>query len=163
MKLIANLSTDEECAPRDLHKLGKDLPVFFDVMLLSVSKRSEVQTAQSEEFILNAISCTTNMLFYDAVKDPIIDQGTRVKIFKAYHPYLLYTQNEEIQIESCRVLSNLSRHQDLCDLYLTDDTFLKTVSVVLDHNLRDLVYYTVGIIINISLYGKEITRLLQAD
>lgn len=37
------------------------------------------------------------------------------------------------------------------------------MSVVLDHNLRDLVYYTVGIIINISLYGKEITKLLQGD
>lgn len=96
MKLIANLSTDKDFAPRDLHKLASDLPTFFDVMLLSVSKRSEVHSAQAEEFILNAISCTTNMLFYDAIKDPIIGHETRVKIFRAYHPYLLFTQNEEI-------------------------------------------------------------------
>ena len=48
-------------------------------------------------------------------------------------------------------------------MFLEDSTFLKTVSVVLDHNLRDLVYYTVGVIINISLYGKQITNLLAAD
>lgn len=31
---------------------------------------------------------------------------------------------------------------------------MKTLCTVLDHNLRDLVFYSVGIIINISLHGK---------
>jgi hypothetical protein len=35
--------------------------------------------------------------------------------------------------------------------------------VVLDHNLRDLVYYTVGIVINISIYGKNVHNLLMID
>jgi len=37
------------------------------------------------------------------------------------------------------------------------------MNVVLDHNLRDLVYYSVGIIINISLYGKKVQRLLVIE
>lgn len=68
--------------------------------------------------------------------------------------YLLETQNEEIQIESVRVISNLSRHASICELILDDATFLQTLCVVLDHNLRDLVFYSVGIIINISLHSK---------
>ena len=39
MKLIANLSTDEEFAYRDLHKMIKQLPEFFAVMLLAVANR----------------------------------------------------------------------------------------------------------------------------
>ena len=31
---------------------------------------------------------------------------------------------------------------------------MQTLSVVLEHTLRDLVFYSVGIIINISLHGK---------
>lgn len=42
-------------------------------------------------------------------------------------------------------------------------TFLKTLNVVLDHNLRDLVFYSVGIIINVSLHGKDTLKLLQLE
>lgn len=121
------------------------------------------QLETSEEFILNSISCTTNILFYDTIQKQILTEEVRAQIFQAFQPYLLATQNEEIQIESCRVLSNLSRHASCCDLYLHDNTFLKTINVVLDHNLRDLVYYTVGIVINISIYGKNVQNLLTID
>lgn len=53
-----------------------------------------------------------------------------------------------------RVISNLSRHSAICNYFLEDKTFLQTLCCVLDHNLRDLVFYSVGIIINISLHGK---------
>lgn len=65
------------------------------------------------------------------------------------------TQNEEIQIETVRVLSNLSRHPVLCDQFVNDETFLEALSVVLDHTLRDLVFYSVGIIINITLHPES--------
>ena len=48
----------------------------------------------------------------------------------------------------------MSRHSSICDYFLDDSTFLQTLCCVLDHNLRDLVFYSVGIIINISLHGK---------
>lgn len=69
-------------------------------------------------------------------------------------PHLLSSVNEEIQIESVRVISNLSRHCELCNTFLDDSQFIQTLCVVLEHTLRDLVFYSVGIIINISLHGK---------
>ncbi len=88
-------------------------------------------------------------------------------MFQTLKHFLLATQHEEIQIESVRVISNLSRHSTLCDMFLDDATIIKTLACVLDHNLRDLVYFSMGIIVNISLYGKgdkTATKLLgQAD
>lgn len=64
VKLVANLSTDEEAASRDLVLISEQalLKEFFAQLMQAVSVR-QIQT--SEEFILNAISCTTNILFYD--------------------------------------------------------------------------------------------------
>jgi hypothetical protein len=65
---------------------------------------------------------------------------------------MLFSQNEEVQIESARVLSNLSRHKVLCEEFVSDKEFLQILSIVMDTTLRDLVFYTVGIIINITLH-----------
>lgn len=66
IKLIANLSTDEEPTQRDLmaapRKLIQD---FFTNLMNAVQAR---QLPANEEFILNAISCTTNILFYDSAQ-----------------------------------------------------------------------------------------------
>lgn len=52
------------------------------------------------------------------------------------------------------MISNLSRHSLLCARFLADESFLETLGAVLDHTLRDLVFYSVGIIINMSLHGE---------
>lgn len=106
----------------------------------------------NEEFILNAISCITNVLFYDVPQKELLQNDIRINIFNSISMYILATQNEEIQIETVRVLSNLSRHSALCDEFVSDVTFLEALTVVLDHTLRDLVFYSVGIIINITLH-----------
>ena len=43
--------------------------------------------------------------------------------------------------------------------------FLQTLAAVLDHNLRDLVFYSIGIIINMSLHGegKQVSTSLLAE
>ena len=72
------------------------------------------------------------------------------------------TQNEEIQIETVRVLSNLSRHRALSAQEFTkEEGFLSMLVVVLDHTLRDLVFYSVGIIINMSLHDEVRPALLK--
>lgn len=151
IKLIANLATDEQASSRELPTLTHLLEPFFSNLMAAVASRS---LEQHEEFILNAISCTTNILFYDNPTVSIITDKTRIKLFQTLKQFLLATQNEEIQIESVRVISNLSRHSSICDYFLSDTTFLRTICCVLDHNLRDLVFYSVGIVINISLHGK---------
>lgn len=40
--------------------------------------------ASSEEFILNAISCTTNILFYDTLQTPVVTDETRISLFQTF-------------------------------------------------------------------------------
>lgn len=105
------------------------------------------------------------MLFYDTNQTNILEDSTRAVIFETLKPHLLSSQNEEIQIESVRVISNLSRHSYLCNQFLSDSAFLQTLDAVLDHTLRDLVFYSVGIIINMSLHGEgqQVSKSLLAE
>lgn len=61
------------------------------------------------------------------------------------------------------MLSNLSRHAVLCNEFVNDKTFLEALTVVLDHTLRDLVFYSVGIIINITLHEESRQKILEQD
>ena len=42
-----------------------------------------------------------------------------------------------------------------------DETFLEALSVVLDHTLRDLVFYSVGIIINVTLHVDSRQTMIE--
>ena len=59
------------------------------------------------------------------------------------------------------MLSNLSRHSSLWDEFVSDATFLEALTIVLDNTLRDLVYYSVGIIINMTLHSKSRMKILE--
>ena len=73
-------------------------------------------------------------------------------MFNTLKGFILITSNEELQVEAVRVLSNLSRHAELCLEFVNDKTFLEALCVVLDHTIRDLVFYVIGIVINITLH-----------
>jgi hypothetical protein len=59
------------------------------------------------------------------------------------------------------VLSNLSRHPGLCEEFVSEKTFLEALTIVLDHTLRDLVFYAVGIIINVTLHPASRPKILE--
>jgi len=60
------------------------------------------------------------------------------------------------------VLSNLSRHRSISsNEFSKEEQFLGMLVVVLDHTLRDLVFYSVGIIINMSLHEEVRPALLK--
>lgn len=135
------------------------MQLFVKTLVKAIDKRT---IDVSEEFILNAISCITNVLFYDLPQNELLTNEIRTDIFNSIKLYILATQNEEIQIETVRVLSNLSRHSALCDEFVDDKTFLEALTVVLDNTLRDLVYYSVGIIINVTLHPKSRMNILES-
>ena len=61
-----------------------------------------------------------------------------------------------------RTLSNLSRHPLVCtDQFAKAEDFLSMLNVILDHTIRDLVFYSIGIIINMSLHGECRPVLLE--
>ena len=59
------------------------------------------------------------------------------------------------------MLSNLSRHASLCLTFVTDNPFLETLTLIIDHTLRDLVFYSIGIIINITLHTEARAKIMD--
>ena len=111
IKLLANLSTEEEVAIAAYKAMPELTSTLIEKICIATDKRS---IERNEEFILNAISCVTNILYYDRAGEPLISHELRCKVFHSFKDFLLATQNEEIQIETVRVLSNLSRHREVC-------------------------------------------------
>jgi hypothetical protein len=110
------------------------------------------------------VSCITNILYYDTAACPLFEPETRTAVFSAAKNYLLETKNDEIQIETVRVLSNLSRHASFCENdFQNDKSFLEAIVIVLEYTLRDLVFYSVGILINMSLHASVNIYLLECD
>ena len=105
--MLANLSTEETVAYTELRKIKDTLTKFITQLCEAVNKRT---LEANEEFILNAVSCITNILYYDTAQEPLFDSELRATVFKSLWKYLLANENEEIMIETVRVLSNLSRH-----------------------------------------------------
>lgn len=62
IKLLANLSTEETVALDAFRGMKDFLSTFIEKLCEAVNRRS---IEQNEEFILNAISCVTNILYYD--------------------------------------------------------------------------------------------------
>jgi len=59
------------------------------------------------------------------------------------------------------VLSNLSRHEALCEAFVADTQFVEAMVLILDHTLRELVFYTIGILINVTMHEAPRRRLLS--
>lgn len=66
---------------------------FIQLVCEAVDRRS---IEQNEEFILNAISCVTNILYYDTAQEPLFTEQLRSRVFLSFKDFLLATQNEEI-------------------------------------------------------------------
>lgn len=62
IKLFANMATEEVVAAAEFTKHKETLGEFVSELSIAVSKSS---LEQNEEFILNAVSCITNILYYD--------------------------------------------------------------------------------------------------
>ena len=66
---------------------------FIEALCKAVDRRS---LEANEEFILNAVSCITNILYYDTANDPIFTPECRSLVFSTVWKYLLANENEEI-------------------------------------------------------------------
>lgn len=148
----------------------------------NISRNEKMQNVQNlkkiEEFILNAISCLTNILFYDTplrdTSQELITHDVRLLIFQAINNFAHSSDNDEVQVETVRVLSNLSRHEHMCQEFAqvkkgpdgklaavkeneeqkSENTFLDDLLHVVKNENKDLVYYGIGIVINITLHKE---------
>lgn len=90
IRLVANLSTDEQFIQSITTSGEKEVLNEFLTWMISTLQRKKI--GKSEEFILNSVSCATNLLFYDTPsKEVMFDEELRIKIFKAVKLYVLET------------------------------------------------------------------------
>lgn len=61
----------------------------------------------------------------------------------------MQAENEDICCEALRVLSNLSRNKDLIKLVIKFK-LLDAVILLLDSNSKEIVYYAIGTLINLT-------------
>ncbi len=55
----------------------------------------------------------------------------------------------------------MSRHAALCAEFVSDKNFVEALTIVLDLTLRDLVFYAIGIIINITLHKEVRPKIIE--
>lgn len=88
IKLLANLSTEEDFALNAFISMPDHVTKFIGQVCEAVDRRTiEV----NEEFILNAISCVTNILYYDTANEPLFTNELRRKVFFSFKDFLLAT------------------------------------------------------------------------
>lgn len=122
--------------------------------LLIVLNSYEVH--QYEELVLNTVACATNLLFYDTPQRSLIaDNNVRLRLLAKVSPMLVQTFNEEITVESLRIMGNLTRHEGICkelaSLHVPDVLFL-----LIEHSNMNIVYFTLGCLTNIASSTKYI-------
>lgn len=74
----------------------------------------------------------------------------RTEILFTLNRFVIQTDSEEICLESLRVLSNLSRDKALAK-QITKTKLVEAVIELLKHNNKDIVYYALGIVMNLML------------
>lgn len=162
IRLIANLLTEPQCK-KLLEINRKKVERFFRNSLQTLQAKN---LGNSEECILNIVAWFTNFLFYDTSEFSIFTEEKseiiRQNCIKRIGLYIFESKNEELKVETMRVLCNLSRNKECCALVADSDTLLKVLVEALDSKLRDLVFYNIGLLINIGLNPlgrKKITKM----
>lgn len=117
--------------------------------------------AESEELVLNVVAAITNLLFYDVPSNLLFSEENKTLLCRLFRPLLLESYNVEALIETARALGNLSRHADArrCMAEIRLDEIL---TILLDHDNRDLVFYVCGALVNLAADPVCTPRLTSA-
>lgn len=162
IRLIANLLTEPQ-SKKLIEINKKKVERFFRASMQALQVK---KLDKSEEFILNIVACFTNFLFYDSGDFTIFSdekaESMRQNTIKRVGLYIFQSDNNELKIETMRVLCNLSRNKECCALIVDSDTLLKVLVEALDTKVRELMFYNIGLLINIALNPtgkKKITKM----
>ena len=156
-----------------MHLKRPEVREFFKEGLESLQRKT---TEANEEYVLNLVACMTNILYFDLPETGTSDnpgglfesEDDRRRVAETISGYVFASENEELQIEAMRALSNLSRHKEIVLLVKEHKLLLEGIPLILDHTLRDLVFYDIGVVINLSheesmkrKFQQEVGRLVE--
>ena len=111
--------------------------------------------SNNEELVLNTVSCISNLLYYDFPSQKLISEHFQICALSKVSSLLVESFNEELIVEVLRTISNLTRHDHVCkqlpSLYL-----IEIFMMMLGHSNWQIVYFTLGCLINVSGIAKEV-------
>jgi len=103
----------------------------------------------NEELVLNAVGCATNLLYYDVPSNLLYLPENKELLCRLFRPFLLEAYNSEAVMEAARALGNLSRHAST-RLHIRDLRIDEILGILLEHDDRNIVYYTCGVLVNLA-------------
>ena len=136
IRVIANMSINGEVGQQ-----VASMPEVYDNLTDILATRS---ISENEELILSTLATLNNLTYYPVDKENKDQQD--VAVYKRIQTYI-DCSNIEAQIESSRVLGNLTRSKVIRDQLSADHTWRDIVDL-LSSDQRDLVYTNVGVIVN---------------
>lgn len=149
IRLLANMFTDQEASIDFITNRYEDYK-FMLRKLKYFMNENEVQN--NSELLVCVLSCISNVLYYDTeliTKNDFELSSLKYELVVATGYIILQPKKEEILIEGLRVISNLSRNKDNIKAILKIK-FEEALIVLLDHRSREIVYYSIGILINLT-------------
>lgn len=149
VRLLANIVLDTETGVEMMK--GATALTALTVIL-------ELYTGKHEEMTLITVSCIANILFYDLPSSPICsDAALHGKLIRLLAPCLVQTDNFEITREALRAISNLTRHENAIS-ELHSIHAIEPLILLLDHNIPEIVFFSLGCLTNISHLAKELVN-----
>jgi hypothetical protein len=150
IRLLANLFTLDKIG---IDFITKHTPKYKAILQKLNNLISEKKIKANEELIQCTLSCFVNMMFYE--KPALIAEDFEMKKLKTeilftLSKLIIQNESQEICLEALRVLSNLSRNKGLVKQILKLNLY-EAVVTLLNHGNKDIVYFCIGIIMNLML------------
>lgn len=149
IRLLANIFTVEEPS---LHFIKERFPAYKQLLKKLRFFMTENEVVNNSELLVCVLSCISNILYYDKpnlTQNDFEIANLKQDMTSAVAFIILQPKDDEILIEGLRVISNLSRTKNGIK-NLLKIKFEEAISVLLNHRSRDIVFYSIGILINLS-------------
>lgn len=150
IRLMANMFTVEEPA---VHFIKERFAQYKQLLKKLKYFMTEKELVNNSELLISVLNCISNILYFDKPNMTQNDfelSSLKQELTSAVAYITLQPKDEEILTEGLRVMSNLSRSKNgvKCLLKLK---FHDAVLVLLKHRSRDVVFYSIGILINLTV------------
>lgn len=138
LRLIGNLAISREVGPQ-LCASREIANSLFDIL-------GRKGVAESEELVLNAVSCVTNLSFYEVVANEILTRHHEVTTPLAL---LVLHDHPEVVHESVQAFGNFSRKHET-RAWMIEKRLDEALVILLDHSDAAVVMAVAGVLMNFS-------------
>ncbi|CAD8090520.1 unnamed protein product [Paramecium primaurelia] len=148
IRLIANILTIEQIGLDILKNYSNEYRILISKLLKLLQKNTII--TKQQEIISCTLSCLSNLTFYE--KQTFLNdfeyKNIKYELITTLGHFIIQNEDQEICCDGLRVLSNLSRQKDLIK-QIMKSRISEGVIVLLDSNSREVVYYCLGVILNL--------------